>query len=277
MVTIISNEVTTQAPQQTGNIGQFFVQNAGAFILGILLLIAIIVIYFIWKKWEDERREREDPVYEAYKKQKSDAMLNANKRKIKKTYSLANLFFLGIPIIWNEHSSKIVNYTNELIGYYRGESFSMDGYMNYVLYKKKFFFMEELFVLKCPWSLNVKVKVKDENGNYITKNNKFVLENKTVTDFQDYIIKLQNGDIKILCTNIEKKSYFAYPVYLSENKTIVDYREIIGEDLVELTHSTMNSRILSLGAQQVEKAMLHNPNVKYGQLLPEKTKDEQND
>jgi len=275
MVQVVTTQTST-AIQSANPMGiiQWFMENAGVLLLGLFLVVACIIIFVVINKIKEERKERSEPLYQAYKEQFRDSELGAKPIKIKKSYSMANLFVLGLPIFKNENSNKIINYTNDLIGYYRGECFSMDGYYNLLVYKKKFLWMEDLFLIKCPWELKVKKFVRDEFGNKIKHKNGQYKSEIVIIPYKNNISEMPNGDIKIQCTHTEKHSFFNYPVYISENKKIIDYRSYIGEDLIELNANVMMSRVLSTGASMVEKGMMHNPDLKYRQLAPEKTKEE---
>jgi len=255
-----------------GDIAQYW----GYIVLAIVLIILTIVIWQILAKWEDERKERDDPVYEGYKNLIRDCDQGKDKTRIRKNYRLINIFWFGLPFAKSEHSAKIVNYTNEFLGFYRGHSYSQDGYFNILAYKEKvFLFFEKTFLIRCPYYLTITVKKKGKDGKYLKdEDGKFIPEKKKI-DYKDWVGELKNGDIKILCTSLQKLSYFRYPVYLDENKKIVDLRKQEKEDIIDLGHDQMLARVLATGSQMVEKAMLHNPNVQYEQKIPEKTKTEQ--
>lgn len=275
MVSVITN------PDTTGNAGSpgFFMwlgSNWGYFVLAIIVLIAGFVIYFLLKKIEEERQERDDPVYQGYKNILRDCDTHADQDRIQKNWSPINLLWLGLPIVKKEHSARILNYRNETLGFYRGHSFSLDGYLNLLLYKKKvFIFFEERFLLKCPLYLDFKVLKKDEEGKVLTNEDGIKLTTTKRVKYSHLINYIGNGDIKIMCSTIQKISYFRFPVYVDRNEEIIDYRKALQEDIVEIGYDQMISRVLATGSQMVEKAMLHNPNVKYNQLSPEKTKTEQ--
>jgi len=248
---------------------QAIAQNWGYIVLAIFIVILAIILWVILKKWEDERKERDDPVYEGYQNLIRDCRLNADKKKIRLNYRLVNLLWFGIPLARKEHSAKIVNYTNSFLGWYRGHCHSQDGYFNILAYKTKFFFfIEECFLIRCAMQSKIKVADGlDREGRVKTK--------IKVMDYKAWLGELANGDIKIKCTDLQKLSYFRYPVYLEADGTIIDMRRELKEDIIDLGHDQMLARVLATGSQMVEKAMLHNPNVKYAQLSPEKTKVEQ--
>ncbi len=273
-IQVVNKPAAQTAAANSSNMIQFIVSNLGYIFFGIIAVTLAIVIFYLIKNQSEERKERDNPLYQAYKYQVHDTKNNANLKKIRKKYSMLNLLFLGIPLIKSEQSNKVVNYSNDLIGYYRGDCFSMDGYKNFLVYKKKFLFWEDCFLLKCPYNMKVKVTKKDKKGNVLkTKYGKTILETKEVY-YGDNIQELPNGDYRINCSSIQRKSFFYFPVYLENNKHIVDYRKLISEDISEMTYDNMLGNILSTGSHMVEKAMLHNPQLKFNQMSPEKTKEE---
>jgi len=277
----VVQEVTQQQVNNNSPVSFFMWlgHNWGYIVFALIVLILAIVVFYMLKKWEEERQERDDPVYQGYKNLIRDCELQCDKHRIRKTWSLINLLWFGLPIVKQEHSSKAVNYTNDNLGYYRGHSYSMDGYLNLLLYKEKFLiFFESLFLVRCPLQLYASVYMRDPVTNKILvdSDGKKRITKKKVK-FDKYIMFLNNGDMKINCTTLQKYSYFRYPVYVKENAEIVDYRQLLQDDIVVLGQDQMISRVLSTGAEMVEKAMMHNPHVQYNQKSPEKTVEEKKD
>jgi len=115
------------------------------------LIVAIAVIVFLYKSRENERLERDSEGYKHRNNLMENCKMNADKTKIKNTYSWMNLFWFGIPFKRNEHSAKLLDYEGKLIGYYRGHSFGQNNMVTYLLYKKKsLFFFENQFLLQFP-------------------------------------------------------------------------------------------------------------------------------
>jgi len=272
MVEVVSKTNVVQNASPSNIIG-FFVSNGPIILFALVIVILAIVVFFFIKKMQDERKER-DPFYQVFKNQKFDCIKNRDDNKIKKTYSPINILFLGLPILKQENSAKVVDYSNKLIGYYRGGSYTMDGFRNFVLYKKKFFFMEDLFVLKCPYTMKVKVYKRDRDGNKILDKYQKPITQIQEVDYSYLIQDLRNGDVKINCSNIQKDGFFYYPVYLSKENNIIDYRTQIKKEIVDNTYSEIVNNILSTGSQMVESAMEHNPNMKYNQKVQIKNKEE---
>ena len=165
-------------------------QYWGYILIAIIGLILAIVIWVMWSKWEDERHERDDPVYEGYKNLIRDCELNKDRRKIRKTYSLANLLWFGLPFKRKEHSNVIIDYRDNIIGYYRGHSISQDGYYNLLAYKTKWLlFFEEIFLIRCPKQLDIRLYKKDKDGK--TGCNRLIHISYPVCCFCGFIFKTQ--------------------------------------------------------------------------------------
>jgi len=272
---------TLNNPSTTDGVTSFFswlVSSTGYIIFAVLLIICAIVIWYIFKKMEEERIERDDPIYEAYKNTLRDCELQKDNARINKSWSLVNLFWLGFPIVKKEHSKRVLNYTNDIIGYYRGHCKTMDGFLNLMLYKEKLFGMfETKFILKCPLQIKNKVNLQDDDGKVLVDEDGKPRQAIKVIDYNDYVKTQANGDIKVMCASIQKQSYFRYPVYVTNDGSVVDLRKDFHASLIDIGYDQMMSRIMSTGSQMVEKAMLHNPNVKFEQLSPEKTSVEKSD
>ena len=266
--------------ESTGGEGAFdffnwLIDKWGYIVFALIIIILGIVIYVILKKWEEERQEKDDPVYEGYKNLCRDCSLNRDTKRIKKAYSLVNLLWLGLPLVRPEHSARIVNYNNQLLGFYRGHAYSQDGYFNILMYKdKNLIFFENKFLLRCPVFIKTKVKKRDEKGKVLKdEDGKTIVEDKSL-NYRKWIQELSNGDFKIIASNLEQRNYFRYPIYLTTTGELIDIRKETGADIVDMTYNTMLGRVLSEGASMVEKAMTYNPNVKYEQMTPEKTQAE---
>jgi len=273
-----------------GQFGQFLGDSWLWLLMSIIICIVGIVIYMILKKNEDERRERDDIIYEQFKNTIRDCRLGAmqlmktpmNKTFIKKKWRLINLLWLGLPFVKHELSSKVLNYRNDIVGYWRGHTVKMEGTMNILVYiDKSLIFFENTFVIKCPLYLPIKTKVIDvaaseKENKTVYKTDKIgndVTEEKLVP-FNDYVEDLPNGDIKIYCTHLEKIGFYRVPVYITKNKDIIDLRKELNDRVVQSGYDSLITRVLSTGAKQVEKAMEHNPYLKFEQKLPEKTVNE---
>lgn len=236
-------------------------------LVAVIIFILGIVIYYLFKKLDDERKERDEPGYQVYKAIKKTCLMQADKRRIRKSWSLVNLLWFGFPIIKKEHSCKFLDVSNRILGYYRGESHSMDNSINYLVYKSKYFiFFEESFVIKVPRIL--KFKRKDVRTGE---------EKPEVINLMHLIKELPNGDFKIYCTGLERLGLYYYcPVFIIDDKHgVLDYRKVMEGAIVDTTYQAMVQRIVNVQARMMEKATLTNPQLQYQRLGGEKTKEEQ--
>jgi len=249
-----------------GQVFGFFGKFWKFMLWAIVIFIAGMIIYYLLKKLDDERKERDEPGYQVYKALKKTCMMQADKRRIKKSWSAINLLWLGLPLIKKEHSNKFLDISNKVLGYYRGESSSMDNSINFLAYKRKFFiFFEETFVIKVPQLIKFK-----------NKNLKTDKETTETIDLTNYMVELPNGDIKIQCVGLERLGLYYYcPVFVIDEKHgKLDYRKVMEGAIVDTTYQAMVQRIVNVGAKMVEKAALTSPDVQARRLTPEKTKEE---
>jgi hypothetical protein len=224
---------------------------------------------------EDDQKKRDHPVYAQYCYIVDGCHEQARKQWVDKKYSLLNLFWLGVPLIWKEHSAKIRNKDNDVIGFYRGHFIAQDGFLNFLVYNHyKWLIFEDTYVIKCPYIVEKKVPKTDEKGNILldAKENP-ILELKKL-DFRKYI-RFQyntNNDILLYAFNLENYSYFRYPVYITEKLEPIDLRSILGENVIDMGQSQLVTQVYEDGAKMSRKAMEHNPNVNYERMTPEKQK-----
>lgn len=273
-------EVVAESPvqQTSGFVNNFFmfIANYWGLILGaIIIFILGVVIYMILKKWEEERRERDEPGFQVYNNTRRTCALRAKSKKIRKTTAWGWFFFP--PLFWlafilkKEHSNKLVNQFDEVLGYYRGECKSMDGTINYMVYKTKMLgLFENLFVIKIP----IQIKIRRKRINKLTRVEE---EYDDYIDLQRAVINLPNGDIKVNCIDVERLGQYYYcPVFTmaDEKGLILDYRKVLEGSVADNTYQVMVQRLLNTAARQMERGILLNPNLVYNQKLPEKTKEE---
>lgn len=264
---------------------EFFRSNWKFMLIGAIVVVLFVIIWYLLKKIEEERHEREEPGYQLFKTVKSSCRLNSKEELINKKWNPKSLFLIFtvvgifvIPFIKKDHSARIVDYNGRMMGYYRGEYKGMDDTINYLVYKeKKFIFFEDLFVIKVPLKLRMKVKKREKNGNVALDNKKMhVLIDKAV-NLNDMVKFLPNKDIKIYCVSLERIGLYYYcPVFLMDKgEGVLDYRQIVEGAVIDNTYQIMVQRLLNTASQAMEKGMLLNPNLKYDQMAPEKTKEEQ--
>lgn len=276
MVEFVAEPERTSVVQDTTSIFSqlynFFVEWWQLLLASIVVLIVGIIAYYVFVKREEEAKERDEPGYALFKNVKQSAKLNADKKKIIKRYSFFNLLWFGLPLKWNEHSAKILNMTNELMGYYRGDFISMDSTLNILLYKKKYWvFFEDDYILKIP--LEIKMNIPDGNK----KDDKGKIKTKQqIINLRDQIARLPNHDMKINCVNLERVGQYYYvPVFpIRENKGVLDVRKLVEGAVIDSTNQQMIQRLLNTGAKQMEVMAKFNPYLKYEQSAPEKTQEE---
>ena len=269
-----------------GNVVDFFRGSWKFILVAAILVILFVIIWYLLKKIEEERHEREEPGYQLFKTVKTSCILNANKSLICRKWNPTSLFLIFIPVIgWflipfikKDHSSKLIDYNGQLLGFYRGEYRGMDDTTNYLVYQsKKFIFFEDLFVIKVPNKLRMKTKKRDKKGDLIFDTKKKpILIDKNI-NLHNMVKLLPNGDIKIYCISLERIGLYYYcPVFLMDKgEGVLDYRQIVEGAVVDNTYQIMVQRLLNTASQAMEKGMLLNPNLKYAQMEPEKTKEEQ--
>lgn len=288
MVVIVQEEAT-KGFSGTGFIGTVidFFKNSWKFMLvGAILIVLFIIIWYLFKKIEEERHEREEPGYQLFKTVKASCRLNGTPTLIRKKWNPKSLWLIFIPIIgWllipfikKDHSAKLIDYNGELLGYYRGDYRGMDGTTNFLVYKhKRFLFFEDQFVIKVPTKLKMKAKKRDKNGDLVLDDKKKpILEDRTI-NLNDMINVLPNQDIKIYCVSLEKIGIYYYcPVFLTDKgEGVLDYRQIVEGAVIDNTYQIMVQRLLNTASISMEKGMTLNPNLKYDQMKPEKTVEEQ--
>jgi len=148
MAQVVSNKVDDQPIQGLFSGFEWIVGNIPWIMVAIVVVALAIGLYYVIRKLDDERKERDDPIYQNYKNIIKSCSQNADKSRINKKYAKINLLWLGIPVVWNDFSNKLYDYHNNFMGYYRGHSYSQDGSLCFLAYKSSFLFFETLFVLK---------------------------------------------------------------------------------------------------------------------------------
>lgn len=252
-----------------------------------VIIILAVVIFYLLNKLEDERKERDEPGYQLFKTVKMACELNADTSLIRKSFNPATLPLIFLPIfgwilmaiIKKEHSAKIVDYQNALLGYYRGAYISQDNTWNFLIYKERWLlFFEKSFVLKCPLGVKFKKQMKDDKGKTkVSSDGKTVLYEDEEVSFRPYITRLPNGDFKIHATGMEQVGmYYKCPVYIIEDKNeVVDLRKFLEGAIIDNTYQIMTTRLLNTAAKQMEKGMMFSPDLQFRKQAPMKTKEEE--
>lgn len=282
-----ANAVGGSPFQMAGDFLQTIFKNGAVILIIILIIVAIgVAIFFILKaRKEDMLREQEDRTYAQYKAHLRASTLNAKKYRIKKTYSLLNLFVLGLPLFWNEHSLKLTDKDGNLIGYYRGEVPTHKGELIYCAYKKKsWFIFEDLFLMRTLYSYNYenKIPAKDDKGNIVKGKYETIYEKVHFDKFYDFLPREAHPkhykELQIQCYGLEEDGYYFTPAYMikdKEGKLIIgDYRPEFRENLEAYAVDEQFKRVLRDGGQAVDSAVRTNPNVATNKHWIEKTEDE---
>ena len=284
--------VVTQKPPVQGTmqslqgIVNFFATNWGWLLAIVVIIILAIVIIVLMNKMEDKRKERDEPGYQLYKTVKMAADLNKDPSLIRKNFNPATLPLILLPVFgWllmallkKEHSSKVVDYQGNLIGYYRGDYVSQDNTWNFLVYKDKWLlFFEKTFIIKAPLGFELKKLARDTRGDLIyEKDSKTPKVNISFLDLRNLIQRLPNHDYKIMCTGVEPIGmYYKCPVYIiPETGQHVDYRKQIEGAIIDNTYQLMVTRLLNTAAKQMEKGMMFSPDLQFKKMAPVKTKEE---
>jgi hypothetical protein len=233
----------------------WFGENWILIVLVIFGAIATGVIFALYKSRENERLERDSEGYKFRNQLVESMRLNADKTKIKKTYSFLNLLWLGIPFKWNEHSVKVVDIENKVIGWYRGESTEQNGMQSFLLYKtKSFIFFENEFILRFPRSIDIK----------------YLHDKKTITKkiniYNDCVRILPNRDIKLLCVGVEKAgNYYFIPQFvidLEDNRRVLDIRAEYENSIKDSYFQTGYNTLLQTFSEQSRKIVKLNPHAR---------------
>jgi len=274
--------ITSQAPisSATGIIGQifaFFHDNLIWIIVMLVIVILAVIIWMLFMNNEEALKERDDPAYALYKNHIRTCKLRSDSKRVKTTYSLLNLLWFGIPLKWNEHSCKIVNYDNGMIGYYRGHFESMDNCLNILAYKhKSFIFFEDTFIIKIPMMIKYN-EGKSKSNDVKLKNNPQVKEDLKYLNLRNMIKFWPNGDIKLYCTDVEKVgNYYYAPVFIMDSEFgKLDYRKFMEGGIIDQTYQSMLQRIVTEGMKSMEKMPSFNPYIQVAQKSPVKTQEEE--
>ena len=275
MVEVLKEPMTAQQSANPTGLIQSIMHNLPIIIFVAIVIALCVAIYVMWQKMNDQQKKRDHPVYEKYCNIKDACQLNANHKWIDHKYSFTNLFWFGIPLRWNEHSVKVRNKDDEVLGWYRGHYMAQDGYLNLLVYKtKKWLIIEDLFVIKCPIHISYRKKVVDKDGNIIFDNENQPKFERHKLNFSKYVKYLSNMDIKLMCFGLETYSYFTYPVYISETGEPIDLSGFLGENVVEMGQGVLLTQVFEEGSRMARKGMEHNPQVNADRMTPDKVKED---
>jgi hypothetical protein len=243
-------------------------------IILIVLVVVGLIVAIVWliKKKNDDDKRRDHPIYNKYCFDVESCQIKAKHTWINCRYSFVNLWLLGIPLFWKEHSAKVRDRDNEVIGFYRGHSYTQDGYLNLLVYKsRKWLVIENTFIIKCPYSIDYLVR----DGDKFCSDGKTPKTKKMRLNFDKHIKfnHNMNNDIMINCFNLECDNYYTYPVYISDKNEPIDLRQFNNENIIELGQGVMLAQVFEDGSRYAQKAMAHNPAALYEQAKPQKTQE----
>lgn len=244
-------------------IGMWWSDNWWIILLIVSVMVVIAIIWILASRVRELAKPRDEPAYQKYKEIMSSCSQNANRKYINKKFNLKFLFVP--PLFWlgflfeTDYSTKLRDKDGHMIGYYRGDFKSKNGIHYFTFYKKKsWFIVEDIEILMVP----IYIQYKDSNGNDKIK-------------FFDLISKLRNHDIQVDCLGVELSHNYYHPVLYDIDQKPVDISNFTNAVIRENTHEVMMHRVLNQGALAAEKAINHNPYLKYAQRVPEKTKEEE--
>lgn len=282
-------EVVENPPPTGGNVGGTWnsfvhiIANYWWVLLLFGLLIAVIVVCFmIWKKKEENDRRRDSAVYATAMNLYGSAEHNANEKWKRKYYSWWNLLWFGIPFKWNEHSVHIVDVDRNLLGYYRGHTYTQDGDLVILLYKYRIWLglVEDKFLLYCPLKLRVPKLTEDKKTKkpVIMKNEdgKIVYEYEPLPkDFIKYDTERGN-EIRIKCNTITKQgNYYFFPNYIfvtEDGQKHIDLTDHITQQIAKTNYYVALENGYSDMSRVAGRAVEVNPHLRFKQKEPEKEK-----
>ena len=282
MVEVVNTAISSPIQESVGMVQELFtfVHTALPWLVFGLLLVGLgVLAWYLFKKLDEERKERDEPGYALYLSTMHTCRMQARKEYINVKWKPSSLWLIFvpfgvffIPFMKSEHSVKLISMTNELIGYYRGEFTGQDNTKTFLLYKDKSFgFIEDTFLMKIPLSFRIDTEKVNEKTKKKTKVTTYI-------DMKQYIKQLPNKDIKLdNCIGMERVGqYYFVPNYVTESGGVLDYRKLMEGAIVDNTWQLHSQRLLNVAAKQMEKAIVLNPHLKYDQSAPEKTKEEKN-
>jgi len=286
-------EPSSQVASNGGSLTGIFDFVNAIFTSGFVVLIVILIILgigvavFIYMKMQRENalKEKDDTIYAQYKSHLRTSVQNVRQEWIKQTGSLWNILFLGIPLIKKEHSLKVVDLNNNMIGYYRGQTITHKKETIYCLYKTKtWFFFENLFLLRCINSFNYQNRVPklDNKGNEIKGEYELVTKDVSIDKFYKFLPleadKRYKKVLEIQCYGVEEERYYFTPSYVTIDEKglerIADFRPEFRHNLKDYSVDEQYRRFVSESGRAVDGAVRTNPHVQANKHWIEKTEEE---
>ena len=280
-----AEQITSAQAINMEGILNFFTNPIFLFIFALLIIAIVIIVFIVMKmKKEDSFRERDDINYAVYKRCLRDCLHNADTHWVEKSYSFKNLLLFGIPVFWNEHSLKVTDTNDVLLGYYRGHKLTEQGEKIYCLYKtKRFFILENLFLLRCIDTHSYENVVEEVD----TKTKKVKTTTKEIVNvnFENYYEWLpQNANrthyrwLKIQCDGLSEDVYFTIPNYLRKDEkgklVCLDLRPEFRKNLKEYTTNEQMWRMVTDLSKNIDESARSNPKIAQNRYMIEKTEEE---
>jgi len=229
------------------------------FLVVVAIGVIIGVIWYFRRKTEELERERNDFLFEEYNKNLRDATVNAHSSWVKRK----RYFFF--PVLYKDLSLRVLDYRNELIGYYRGHSYKNDGTLVVALYRtKKWLVLEDVFLLKIPIRYEWKVDGVVKNINF---------------EREGFVQWLPNSEspqsLRLSCSSVELfDQYFRVPVFVTpKGVTGVDLRGLYGDVFTTVRTDSLLKSALREGTSAIRDAFRQNPDLGYRQRVPEDVRE----
>lgn len=266
-----SPEQNTGTLSGLGEIWAFFANNWVLMVSVLVILLLVGIVFFIWKRLSDERKERDDKVYLHYINVHESCVANSRTEWIRKYWNPVSLWLVLLPVIgWfiipfvkKESSNKIRDIDNNFVGWYRGHSFLDDGTVALFYYKtKSFIFFEDTKILLIPTSIAVNSFDEDKNP---------VLEHEKISP-----VNFSDSGIKVSMTGTRKRGmYFWFPILVNHDRNPIHLSSTIIENLKSSTGYEVVESLTSDFSKQIQKAVNISADVRKSQETDTPTKDVQ--
>lgn len=259
MAEIVQNAPAESAGNTLTNFLGFLAQYWWVFVVFAVIAGLIILAFYIWKKKEENDRRRDSAVYATAQNLREAAELNANTSWMRRSYSLWNLCWLGLPLKWNEHSMTLRNIDRQVLGWYRGHTYAQNGDLIVSFYKTKFlFFFEQKMLVYLPMS-------------FINEGKSYKLPSDcAVFDERDH-------ELRIKCTSLVRQgNYYLFPsyVFVKENeKHAIDLTQHIADAIARTNYLVQLETSYADMSRAVGRAVEMSPGLRMVQKEPEKEKE----
>lgn len=256
---------------EVGNILGWFIHYWWAWLLMIVCIVAVFVMFYLYKKLDEERKQRDDVVFLRFKNLLMSCSDNAKKNWIRDYWNPVSLFLLIIPLFgWaiipfvrTEASAKIRNIDGTFIGWYMGHTYLDDGIFALMYYvKKSWFFFKIPQIMLIPKT--IVSSSTDEEGKEVLK----------YININPCRINKYTGDHDLNVKSIVKRGqYYWFPVLLTEDHQPINLAPTIMADLQKYTGYEILENLVSDFSSGMRSAVQANPDVRKAQLVDEKPKE----